>query len=112
MATFHPDESFEAFERRLGLDRVSLSKRQAAERLGISERSVDELVRTGELPAYRLGQQKLSFLGSDLARLLWARRLPVSPKPPRQHKPRTPGQLTPPRRRGRRPKVTRDWKVM
>jgi excisionase family DNA binding protein len=108
MTTFHTDESLEAFERRLGLDRVSLSKREAAARLGISERSLDQLVAAGELPAFRIGTQKLSFLGSDLARLLWTRRVSVAPSVPGEHKPRSPKQMTPPRhRRGRKPKVVR-----
>jgi excisionase family DNA binding protein len=100
------DETLEAFESRLGLDDISLSKKQAAARLGISERSLDELVRTGELPAYRIGGQKLSFLGSDVARLLWSRRV-LPPKAPCERKPRAPGQMAPPRPRGRPPKIVK-----
>lgn len=103
-----PPETLEEFERRLGLADRSFSKQQAATRLGISERALDTLIVRGEIQAYRIGTQKLSFLGSDLAALLFERRVHVDPVIPREPKPRSDKQMNPPRnRRGRPPKIVK-----
>jgi excisionase family DNA binding protein len=69
----HAVETLEDFERRLNLAQKTFSKTSAAERLGINERSLDELIRTGELPAYRIGTQngvRPSVAGQDYAAVL------------------------------------------
>ncbi len=43
-----------------------LSLRQAARRLGIAERVLRQAVRSGELPAFRLGQRTLRVKPTDL----------------------------------------------
>jgi excisionase family DNA binding protein len=108
-------ETVEDLEIRLGLRGRSLSKKEAAARLGVGERSFDAMISRGEIAAYRVNAQKLSFLGGDIARLLLARRVPIEPRPPAvERKPRVKSQ--PPVReaqmlarvrKGRRPRTVR-----
>jgi len=116
LATIAATLTLEEFEREIGIGRVSLSKKRTAEVLGVSERTLDEFVRIGRLQPFRHGKQKLTFWGPDVVALMWADRVPIGERPPRERKPRSQGQRTPPTgerqmdaraRRGRRPKVVR-----
>jgi hypothetical protein len=109
--------TLEDFARKIGIGRVSLSKRQTIEILGVSERTLDEFVRVGRLQPFRHGEQKLTFWGPDVVALMWADLVPIGEKPSRQRKPRSQAQRTPPtgerqmearrRSKGRPPKVVR-----
>jgi hypothetical protein len=110
-AALPSSEIFEEFEQRLSLGARSYSRAMAKEIIGCGDTQFDEIVRSGELPGFRVGVQKTTFLGRDIARFLWSRRLPVG-QPSAARKPRTEEQLTPPKRvpgdrqRGRRPTTT------
>ena len=47
-----------------------LSKAQVAERLGISQRTVERLTREGFLPHYRLGHRLLRYRWQDVEKVL------------------------------------------
>lgn len=50
-------------------DVPNLTKTEAAEILGISERSLHRLIAAGDLPAYRLGRRAIRIRRDDLDRL-------------------------------------------
>jgi hypothetical protein len=91
------DEAFAAFARGLNLA-PAYNKAGARSVLGKSDSAIDRLVRGGQLPAYRIGTQQLTFLGVDLARVLWRARVHPTPLPAPQ---KTMIKQTPPRPRGR-----------
>ncbi len=58
-----------------------LSLRQAARSLGIADRALRQAVRSGEVPAYRIGERTLRVKRSDLDDWLKSRRVqPWSPR--------------------------------
>ena len=59
-----------------------LSLRQAARRLGIAERVLRQAVRSGDLPAFKLGQRTLRVKPTDLDTWIQGLRVPPwSPEP-------------------------------
>ena len=50
-------------------DVPSLTKTEAAEVLGISERSLHRMIAAGDLPAYRIGARAIRIRRDDLDRL-------------------------------------------
>lgn len=61
-------------------DEERLSVGQAAEELGISERSTRRLIDRGELVAYRPTPRKIWILGEDLRAFLESRRTSTASK--------------------------------
>ena len=47
-----------------------ITPREAAQRLGVSERTVFRMIAAGTLPAYRIGPRLLRVRATDLASLL------------------------------------------
>ena len=61
-----------------------LTRQQAAERLGISLRTLDGLIQRGGLPAYRIGSRLVRIRDTDLDAYLAGRQVapaPVKDKP-------------------------------
>jgi hypothetical protein len=88
------DADFAAFERRFGLGRRSYSKRETQKILGVGESQLDRLIREGALQPFVIGSQKHTFWATDIARLMFARRPPMSTTASSERKPRSPKQLT------------------
>lgn len=65
-----------------------LTRQQAAERLGISLRTLDGLIQRGGLPAYRIGSRLVRIRDTDLDAYLAGRQVAPAPvkekaRPPR-----------------------------
>lgn len=57
-----------------------LTKQQAAARLGIGIRTLDGLIRSGKLPAYRVAERLVRIDEADLERYAKSQRVPAEPK--------------------------------
>jgi hypothetical protein len=102
------DLAFAAFKAELNLGDRVYPRRESKVILGnVSDRSIDRLIAEGRLQPLALWGHKQSFTGGNLARVLWDARQPPRAEAPPPRKPKSPSQLTPPRRRGRPPKVVR-----
>lgn len=62
------------------MSRKLLTKKEAAERLSVSMRTLEGLISRGALPAYRVGAALVRISEDDLDRYLAARRVVPEPK--------------------------------
>lgn len=70
-----------------------LTKTQAAERLQISVRTLEGLIKRGQLPAYRIGPQSVRIDAEELEDYVRARR--IAAKPQRKPEPVRPCRYVP-----------------
>lgn len=66
-----------------------LKKKEAAERLGISEGTLDRLISSGKIPAYRMGAACIRLQSEDVEAYLESCRVPVAAPAMRRRKAQT-----------------------
>jgi hypothetical protein len=99
------DPAFIAFEKRRGLGVRSYDWGEAKDILKCGDTRLATLIKSGELPAARIGDRKISIGGRDLAMVLWkalGKPFDLQAVPPPKRKSReAESRVTSPRGRGR-----------